>query len=100
MADRGRGCTASPVLFSDASEKNGEEHNEYPTPEIIIFGSGHSNDGGNRRGRAHVRFHVDLGSSGTITWTATAVAETDVNPFNNSVTSTTNVKNTSGGGGH
>jgi len=45
-------------------------------------------------------FIIDLGSSGTITWTATAVSETDVNPLNNSVTSTTNVKNTSGGGGH
>jgi hypothetical protein len=45
-------------------------------------------------------FIFDLGSSGTITWTATAISETDVNPLNNSVTSITNVKNTSGGGGH
>ena len=45
-------------------------------------------------------FIFDLGSSGTITWTATAIAEVDVNPLNNSVTSITNVKNTSGGGGH
>ena len=45
-------------------------------------------------------FIFDLGSSGTITWTATAISDTDVNPLNNSVTLTTNVKNTSGGGGH
>ncbi len=42
-------------------------------------------------------FIIDLGLSTTITWTATAEAEYDVNPLNNSVTATTNVKN--GGGG-
>jgi hypothetical protein len=45
-------------------------------------------------------FNIDLGHSGTITWTATAEAEYDVNPLNDSVTITTNVKNTAGGGGH
>jgi len=35
----------------------------------------------------------------TINWTATIVAEDDVNELNNSVTATTNVKVTGGGGG-
>ncbi len=42
---------------------------------------------------------VDLGSSTTIAWTATAVAPYDVNLTNNSVTAVTSVKNTGGGGG-
>jgi hypothetical protein len=44
-------------------------------------------------------FMIDLGTSTTITWTATAEAEFDVNPLNNTVTATTSVKNTRGGGG-
>ena len=44
-------------------------------------------------------FMIDLGTSTTITWTATAEAEFDVNPLNNTVTATTSVKNTGGGGG-
>lgn len=45
-------------------------------------------------------FIIDLGHSGSITWTATVEAEFDVNPLNNTVIVTTNVKNTAGGGGH
>jgi len=45
-------------------------------------------------------FIIDLGGSGAITWTATAEAEFDVNPVNDSVTSITTVKNSTGGGGH
>ena len=44
-------------------------------------------------------FMIDLGRSTTITWTAVVAAEFDVNPLNNTVTATTNVKNTGGGGG-
>ena len=44
-------------------------------------------------------FFIDLGISTTITWTATAVAEFDVNLGNNTVTATTSVKNTGSGGG-
>jgi hypothetical protein len=39
-------------------------------------------------------FVVDLGYTTTITWTATVVAEFDVNPGNNSVTETTSVTTT------
>lgn len=46
-----------------------------------------------------VPFMIDLGISTTITWTATAEGEFDVNPLNNTVTATTSVKNTVGGGG-
>ena len=45
-------------------------------------------------------FIIDLGHSGSITWTATVEADFDVNPLNNSVTVITTVKNTAGGGGH
>lgn len=44
-------------------------------------------------------FSIDLTYATTVTWTATAVAEFDVNPLNNTVTETTQVKLTSGGGG-
>jgi len=44
-------------------------------------------------------FMIDLGTSTTITWTATVEAEFDVNPLNNTVTATTSVRNTGGGGG-
>jgi hypothetical protein len=44
-------------------------------------------------------FDIDLGRSTTITWTAVAAADFDVNPLNNTVTATTSVKNTGGGGG-
>jgi hypothetical protein len=44
-------------------------------------------------------FTIDLGRSTTITWTADAAAEFDVNALNNTVTATTSVKNTGGGGG-
>jgi hypothetical protein len=44
-------------------------------------------------------FSVNLGHATTITWTATAVAEFDVNLGNNSVTETSQVKRTGGGGG-
>ena len=43
-------------------------------------------------------FGIDLGARTTIDWTATAVAEHDVNLANNTVTATTNVKVTGGGG--
>ena len=43
-------------------------------------------------------FVIDLGYATTVTWTATIVAEFDVNPGNNSVSETTVVKVTSGGG--
>jgi hypothetical protein len=42
----------------------------------------------------------DLGNSTTVTWTATAFTEFDVNPLNNTVTATTSVRNTGGGGGN
>jgi hypothetical protein len=45
-------------------------------------------------------FSIDLGYATTVTWTATVEAEFDVNPLNNSVTEITQVKLTSGGGGH
>ena len=46
-------------------------------------------------------FTIDLGERTTIDWTATATTvETDVNLANNSVTGVSNVKVTSGGGGH
>jgi len=41
----------------------------------------------------------DLGNSTTVSWTATVDAPLDVNPLNNTVTATTNVRNTGGGGG-
>jgi hypothetical protein len=44
-------------------------------------------------------FMIDLGRSTTINWEATAEAEFDVNPLNNTVTATTSVRNTGGGGG-
>lgn len=44
-------------------------------------------------------FTISLGHATTITWTATAVAEHDVNLGNNSVTETSQVKVTGGGGG-
>lgn len=44
-------------------------------------------------------FSVNLGARTTIDWTATVVAPHDVNPGNNTVYETTNVKVTSGGGG-
>ena len=44
-------------------------------------------------------FTISLGHATTITWTATAAAEYDVNPSNNSVTETSQVKVTGGGGG-
>ena len=43
-------------------------------------------------------FVIDLGYATTVTWTATIVAEFDVNPGNNSVSASTVVKVTSGGG--
>ncbi|MDD2659789.1 MAG: hypothetical protein PHY54_08935 [Methylococcales bacterium] len=44
-------------------------------------------------------FTISLGHATTITWTATAAAEHDVNLGNNSVTETSQVKVTGGGGG-
>jgi len=44
-------------------------------------------------------FTIDLGERTTIDWTATADAEFDVNVANNTVTATTGVKVTGGGGG-
>ena len=44
-------------------------------------------------------FSIDLGARTTINWTATIHAVGDVNSTNNSVTATTNVRVTSGGGG-
>jgi hypothetical protein len=44
-------------------------------------------------------FTISLGHATTVTWTATVVAEFDVNPGNNSVTETSQVKVTGGGGG-
>ena len=43
-------------------------------------------------------FAIDLGERTTISWTATAFAPDDINLANNTVTATSNVKVTSGGG--
>jgi hypothetical protein len=43
-------------------------------------------------------FTISLGHATTVTWTATVLAEFDVNPANNSVTETSQVKVTGGGG--
>ena len=44
-------------------------------------------------------FNIDIGQTDTIDWTAVAAADFDVNPANNTVTATTGVKVTGGGGG-
>ena len=44
-------------------------------------------------------FSIDIGQATVINWTATATAEFDVNPTNNTVTEVSNVRVNSGGGG-
>jgi len=44
-------------------------------------------------------FWVQLDEKATINWTAVVDAPDDVDPYNNTVTATTNVKTTGGGGG-
>jgi len=44
-------------------------------------------------------FSIDIGQATVINWTATAEAEFDVNPTNNTVTEVSNVRVNSGGGG-
>ena len=44
-------------------------------------------------------FTIDIGQATVINWTATATAEFDVNPTNNTVTEVSNVRVNSGGGG-
>ena len=77
QADLGAGFIPSPFVF----------------PETVIeAGSNHA---------FSALISVQIGAKTTIDWEATAsTAETDVNPANNFVTGLSNVKVTSGGGGH